>query len=209
MLYPTAFITARSSAVISRRSFHVSKRLDASLGGTITVFRTTTPSSGVKTSTFDGSPNVKFKIRQQFMAPPGGVDTSIDSTGRFVWSTTVGLRERIQRDMLYAWGATASQPERLQVLELGLGCGLLGMGLAATGLVDVVLTDHPNAMEWLSSNIELNRDIVQERARVAPLKWGNNQHAMQLEAQLEFSCDGSPYGLVFHQAEQLDASEGC
>ena len=159
------------------------------MGGTITVFRTTTPSSGVDTSTFDGSPNVEFKIRQQLMAPPGGVDTSIDSTGRFVWSTTVGLRERIQRDMVYAENAAASQPERLQVLELGSGCGLLGMGLAATGLVDVVLTDHPNAMEWLGSNIELNRDIIREHARVAPLGWGNDQHATQLEAQMTSHFD--------------------
>jgi hypothetical protein len=161
------------------------------LGGTITLFRTTTPSSGIDTSTFDGSPNVEFKIRQQFTAPPGGVDTSIDSTGRFVWSTTVCLRERIQRDVVNAEGAAASQPERLQVLELGSGCGLLGMGLAATGLVDVVLTDHPNAMEWLSSNIELNRDIVREHARMAPLEWGNDQHATQLEAQLT-----SPFDLI-------------
>jgi hypothetical protein len=185
MLYTTAFITSRSSAAILRRSFHWTKRLDASLGGTITSFRTTTPSSGVDMSTFDGSPNIEFKIRQQFTAPPGGIDTSIDSTGRFVWSTTVCLLERIQRDMLYTEeGAAASQPERLQVLELGSGCGLLGMGLAATGLVDVVLTDHPHAMEWLSSNVELNRDIVREHARVAPLEWANDQHAMQLEAQL-------------------------
>jgi hypothetical protein len=199
MLYPTAaFITARSSAVISRRSFHLSKRLDASLGGTITVFRTTTPSSdGVDTSsTFDGSPNananVEFKIRQQFTAPPGGVDPSIDSTGRIVWSTPECLRERIQRDVVDAEGAAASQPERpLQVLELGSGCGLLGMGLAATGLVDVVLTDHPNAMEWLSSNIELNRDSVREHARVAPLEWGNDIHATQLETQLT-----SPFDLI-------------
>ena len=63
------------------------------------------------------------------------------------------------------------------------------MGLAATGLVDVVLTDHRNAMEWLSSNIELNRDIVREHARVAPLEWGNDQHATQLEAQMTSQFD--------------------
>jgi predicted nicotinamide N-methyase len=45
------------------------------------------------------------------------------------------------------------------------------------------LTDHHNAMEWLSSNIELNRGIVREHAQVAPLEWGNDQHATRLEAQ--------------------------
>jgi predicted nicotinamide N-methyase len=164
------------------RTFHSSKSVCV---GTLTVFRTLSPSSGGSSaSKFDGSPNVEFKIQQQFTAPPGGA-IDVDATGSFVWPTALPLLERIQTDffLLDDGRKTTKRERRLRVLELGAGCGLLGMGLAATGCVDVVLTDHSRAIAWLQGNVEINRELLGGCATVAPLGWGDQEESSLLEAQ--------------------------
>jgi predicted nicotinamide N-methyase len=173
-------------AFLYRRTFHSSQSVCV---GTLTVFRTPSPSlsssdGGSSASKFDGSPNVEFRIRQQFTAPPGGA-IDVDATGSFVWPTALPLLERIQTDffLLDDSRKTTKRERRLRVLELGAGCGLLGMGLAATGCVDVVLTDHSRAIAWLQGNVEINRELLGGCATVAPLGWGDQEESAQLEAQ--------------------------
>lgn len=88
---------------------------------------------------------------------------------------------------------TASQPmlvelgkryhsKPLRILELGSGCGLLGIGLAAMAHT-VFLTDADvnfsddtitsSTLEWLQSNVELNHNVIGDRATVHPLLWGD------------------------------------
>ena len=74
----------------------------------------------------------------------------------------------------------------LRVLELGAGCGLLGLGLAATCGANVCLTESAFALDddgehtslsWLQSNVEANREIVESTnlggvVSTAKLCWG-------------------------------------
>jgi hypothetical protein len=129
-----------------------------------------------------GDETMELRIREQLTAPPGGA--TIDATGRIVWPTAVPLMERIQSDYLENHGSPC------RVLELGSGCGVLGMGLAATGSANVVLTDQ--SVDWLESNVELNRDIVGDRAKVAPLRWGDEDDAAKLDA----AQNQAPFDLI-------------
>lgn len=88
--------------------------------------------------------------------------------------------------------AHVSRSRPLRVLELGSGCGLLGLGLAATCNAEVVLTDPAvavnfaedaesgNTLDWLRENVERNREAVGDRARVEQLAWGDADAAEAL-----------------------------
>ena len=66
------------------------------------------------------------------------------------------------------------------VLEVGAGCGLLGMVLAAAGC-DVVLSEHPIALANLQSNVSACKPVSQ-RARVVQLDWTKQSHVQALVA---------------------------
>ena len=126
---------------------------------------------------------------------PQGSRLHADGTGLKVWPTSMPLLFHLQR--LISERFTSERP--LRILELGSGCGLLGLGLAATcSPCDIVLTDPAVAVnfeedgesgstiDWLRENVELNRDVVgQSRVRVEPLRWGD----AQMTNALMDSCD--------------------
>ena len=56
-------------------------------------------------------------------------------------------------------------------MELGAGCGLVGM-VAAILEADVVLTDLPSAIDHTKHCLSLNKDIS-DHCRVLPYKWGD------------------------------------
>lgn len=56
------------------------------------------------------------------------------------------------------------------VLEVGAGCGLLGMTVAAMGAARVVLTDHPDAMPLLRRNLERNARVLGRDSRTTSTK---------------------------------------
>jgi predicted nicotinamide N-methyase len=123
------------------------------------------------------TPHGDLIIQEQFTAPPGGA--TIDTTGRWVWPTAVPLLHRL----LDECAASSSSSHSNTVLELGAGCGVLGMGLAASGsFPQVILTDHNT--DWLHKNVERNRDLVGDRIQVHKLDWGMEQDSRSLEASL-------------------------
>ena len=75
--------------------------------------------------------------------------------GRFVWPTAVLMLEHII-------SSSISHHASL-IVELGAGCGVLGMGLAHALLsfsqnVPIILTDHDEG--WLQRNVTLNKTEI-------------------------------------------------
>lgn len=99
-----------------------------------------------------------------------------DSLGHKTWGSSYVLAQLLPR---FAETALAHLlgpgRERMPVLELGSGTGLLGIAAAALWRVPVVLTDLPEIMENLRYNAEINRVVVERLGgslEATPLMWG-------------------------------------
>ena len=94
------------------------------------------------------------------------------NVGRFVWPTAVLMLEHIISHKICH--------DASLIIELGAGCGVLGMGLAhAMSVVSslsqdvpLILTDHDE--EWLQRNVDLNKtEIGKLPIEVTRLDWRN------------------------------------
>eukprot|EP00930_Biecheleria_cincta_P103107 TRINITY_DN95023_c0_g1_i1.p1 TRINITY_DN95023_c0_g1~~TRINITY_DN95023_c0_g1_i1.p1 ORF type:complete len:228 (-),score=29.26 TRINITY_DN95023_c0_g1_i1:78-761(-) len=101
-------------------------------------------------------------------------------TGEIVWEAArvlVGLLAREPHWIL-----------NRRVLEVGSGCGLLGLAAGALGARQVTMTDQVTYMA--NYNLELNfqdQPEVRQRFRLQPLNWGNME---------EITATEPPYELV-------------
>ena len=120
---------------------------------------------------------VELQIREQFTMPPGGGGVSNnagDLTGRFVWPSSMPLLQRLQRDFLAPDGKGQESPSKnIRILELGSGCGLLGIGIQVLGgsKVEVILSEHGGAVKWLKTNIEQNEALFERTPTAICLDW--------------------------------------
>jgi hypothetical protein len=173
--HPLRAVPSRSHPLLARAGY--GQRWNSNqrrLGGAVGTVRVPTMAlvddeKSTTASSETTSSYVEFQIRQQLTAPPGGVDPSIDVTGRFVWPSAIPLLQRLQQDF-----SPRKTSPCLRILELGAGCGVLGIGIAATmkNVAQVTLTDQYQSIEWLQANVDLNRDIVRDVVQVEELTWG-------------------------------------
>ncbi|OQS05964.1 dimethyladenosine transferase [Thraustotheca clavata] len=70
--------------------------------------------------------------------------------------------------------------EKINVLELGAGCGLAGIAMAKLGF-HVVLTDVGDVLEWLEQNVALNFNEEECLTRIftREYSWGTSYEAIQ------------------------------
>lgn len=109
-------------------------------------------------------------FKQRFTVTPGStVSSNSDMTGTWIWPTAQRMAARLENDL-----ETLEKGKPLRILELGSGCGLLGMTLAAIGH-EVLLTDHAGNVTWLRENADLNRSILGNRVSTAQLGWGDEK----------------------------------
>ncbi|KPI45899.1 uncharacterized protein AB675_662 [Cyphellophora attinorum] len=114
-----------------------------------------------------------------------------DSIARHVWDASLGfliylqqaLEERINPGpkMLKT---LLSRNKRLQILELGTGCGTVGIAFAQQFNCHVTLTDLDDAMDILETNVKQASPATQTKLTKATLDWGED-----VEASLQQSYD--------------------
>ena len=124
-----------------------------------------------------------------------------DATGTTLWPTALPLLLHLQ--LLWPQVQQSVGAQRpVRVLELGAGCGLLGLGLAATCGADVLLTESGaalgespedgTALSWLEQNVELNRGTCESqggRVAAAKLAWGDADDIAAVHAQVADGFD--------------------
>lgn len=107
-------------------------------------------------------PSGTLRILEDLSPGDEGEETE-DAVGRFVWPTALPLLRHLSQQQ-------EAEGKPLVVIELGSGCGVLGMGLAASSTIKhVLLTDHDS--DWLQKNMDLNRPTISCPMEVARLDW--------------------------------------
>lgn len=94
-----------------------------------------------------------------------------DDLGLKTWAASYLLAKRLHKFAL----VPKDTQERLQVLELGSGTGLVGLAMAGLG-ADVVLTDMSSICANLAHNVHQNLEAISGNggtARAAMLDWTN------------------------------------
>lgn len=142
----------------------------------------------------------EIKLRHQLQI--GGLEADGDLTGLKMWPTTsepmfTTLKKVILPAMHKEMESDSARP--LRILELGSGCGLLGISLASLG-EEVILTDPAvsfwhtetesgdvmSTLDHLRENIEINSKVVENRAVAAKLFWGNEEDLDNIENEGPF-----------------------
>ena len=107
-----------------------------------------------------------------------------ESSGTNVWPAAAPLLSHVV-DLIPSIRDGLEIDRPLRVLELGSGCGLVGLGLAAATASRVLLTEAPfslggdgdeTSFDWLRSNVDANCDAVEAAGGgvdVAVLAWGD------------------------------------
>ena len=84
-----------------------------------------------------------------------------------IWDSAIVLSRMFELQGLHTTASHAST-----CIELGAGCGLVGLTLSVLGY-NVVMTDLPGNLRLLRANVRANTDASSHRApRVRPLTWG-------------------------------------
>lgn len=104
-----------------------------------------------------------------------------DSIARHVWDASLGFLMYIESALQSDTSGTASslkslvqssKSRALQVLELGTGCGTVGIAFAQLVQSEGVLTDLEDAMDILQTNINAASPVLTSTLRPQVLDWG-------------------------------------
>ena len=124
-------------------------------------------------------------VMRKFVLPHQSVLTVWEETGesmaRHVWDASLGFVPAFDQGMqegttkgvdhLHALLSYSSRRSSLRVIELGAGCGLVGIAFAQLAKSDVTLTDLDDASEILRINIDAARPLRGSRLRAEVLDW--------------------------------------
>jgi len=104
-----------------------------------------------------------------------------DSIARHLWDGSQALAQHIDQTIslqnpttlpLLEYVLISATYRRLHVLELGAGCGTVGISIGQSiPDCDVLLTDLPEVTELIEANIARMRPAMSSRVRFQPLDW--------------------------------------
>jgi Lysine methyltransferase len=93
------------------------------------------------------------------------IDSAVNtSTGFQIWDGAVWLTRYLEQN-------PALLRNHPRVLELGAGCGVVGISAALLGAPHVLLTDLPELLPLLQSNIDRNRAMLRGEVACRPCDW--------------------------------------
>lgn len=162
---PNHDVVRQSSQVAVEPAFDIDAALRASGDTTENLFK------------LANRPAVRLSVGGGFVEVAQDRSTT-EHSGGVVWETSFFLVRYLERHILPGMQAP-SAGRKLRVVELGSGCGLLGLALARLGC-DVVLTDQPSALANLRANA---RTFVASSTsgkpsgtvKVMPLDWAKEE----------------------------------
>lgn len=106
-----------------------------------------------------------------------------DSIARHIWDASLGFLIFIQQRLGISSTHDAvsrlfesSKTKRLRVLELGAGCGIVGIAFAQLLDCDMLLTDLDDASEILQTNVDLASITSGSTLRAEVLDWSSDLH---------------------------------
>ncbi|KAF2158880.1 hypothetical protein M409DRAFT_61300 [Zasmidium cellare ATCC 36951] len=104
-----------------------------------------------------------------------------DSIARHLWDGSQALAQHIDRTIsldnpstlpLFEYVLISATYRKLNVIELGAGCGTVGISIAQSiPDCDILLTDLPEVTELVEANIARMKPAMSSRVRFEPLDW--------------------------------------
>mmetsp|Transcript_15044 Transcript_15044/g.18608 ORF Transcript_15044/g.18608 Transcript_15044/m.18608 type:complete len:243 (+) Transcript_15044:78-806(+) len=115
----------------------------------------------------------------------------VDHTGAVVWDDAVVLARYLEKKV----GENAHIFKGKNVVELGCGCGLIGILMSKLG-ANVVLTDRADMMPLIRENIK--RNSVENKCSYVVHEWGSNLDSLPDPLNKPFDIIIAS-GCVYHQ----------
>ncbi|CZT17978.1 uncharacterized protein RCC_03817 [Ramularia collo-cygni] len=126
-----------------------------------------------------------WRVERRFTSFPGRnvslLEDAGDSIARHLWDGSQALAQHLDQAIsllqpntlpLLEYVLISATYRRLNVIELGCGCGTVGISIAqAIPETDVLLTDLAEVTELVKANIARMNPAMSSRARFLPLDW--------------------------------------
>ncbi|KAL6243842.1 hypothetical protein RBB50_009276 [Rhinocladiella similis] len=106
-----------------------------------------------------------------------------DSIARHIWDASLGFLMYFAKALTpptidgvtkFTALLTSSKVRRLRVLELGAGCGIVGIAFAQFVKCDMLLTDLEDAQEILASNVQSAAPLAGSSIKAEVLDWASS-----------------------------------
>ena len=99
------------------------------------------------------------------------LEQSYAALGTTVWDGSIALAKMFDKREIFSTNYLQTR----RVLELGAGCGLVGIYLCLQGAKMTVLTDQHCCVKTLENNVALNiPGVYRSKIKVMEYSWGNN-----------------------------------
>lgn len=109
------------------------------------------------------------------------LEQSYSGLGTTVWDGSIVLAKIFENNLRFP----RTYLEKCHVLELGAGCGLVGITLSILGAKSVVLSDLELCLPTLQRNIDRNISDTKERIRVVPYVWGQDTSSLTVNGKFD------------------------
>jgi predicted nicotinamide N-methyase len=104
-----------------------------------------------------------------------------DSIARHIWDASLGFLLFLESalnatatDNAFSRLLVSAKSKRLRVIELGAGCGIVGIAFASLLKCDMILTDLDDATEILDANLTLASGVADTEIRAEVLDWSTD-----------------------------------